>query len=198
MPYHYLVASLPLLSFGEPPPFSSREFLARCAGVLDADHLEALEALFAGRSLGGGAAAEDWSARETQLRNAVARARAGRLGVDSRGFERDHRGYDVLLGQAVANALGKTPLESERGLDRERWRIAEELTFRDPFGFGAVLGFALKLRITERWAGLSDEAGMRSFETLLDRMTKVPEPIPVAEVAPSPAPGHQLVVVGES
>ena len=198
MAYHYLVASLPLMFFGDPPPFSSRDFLARCAGVLDSGHLAALEALVAGRSIGGSTAAQRLSALETQLRNAVAQTRASRLGADVRGFQRDHPGYDVPLAQAVANALSKHPLECERGLDQERWRIAEELTFQEPFGFGAVLGFALKLLIAERWEGLSDEAGSRSFQALVERLTKMPEPVHPAEAPESPARGHQLIPVSES
>jgi hypothetical protein len=44
MSYHYLVASLPMLFFGDQPPFSSRELQSRCVGVLKTEHLAILKA----------------------------------------------------------------------------------------------------------------------------------------------------------
>lgn len=176
MSYHYLVASLPQLFFSNPPPFSCRDFLARCDGVLSRDHLALLAALLEGRLVTGGTFADAWSAREIQLRNAVARFRATRLGVDAGSFQQDHSGYDVRLVQGVADAFAKpTPLEREQGLDRERWRLAEELALADPFGLGIVLAFAVKLRIAERWAALTDAAGQNKIEELMRSLMK-PQP----------------------
>lgn len=173
MSYHYLVASLPMLLFGEPPPFSSEDFLTRCAGVLHRGDLAVLAAALAGRPITGSAVADAWLRRETQLRNAVARFRATRLGVDPRGFQRDHRGYDLMVEQAVADALAQpTPLGREQDLDRARWRVAEEIALGDPFGLGTVLAFAVKLRIAERWAGLTDAVGQGRFDELLQAMTE--------------------------
>jgi len=180
MPYHYLVASLPMLFFGDPPPFSSRDFLARCTGVLASGDLAVLAAIMAGRPVTGSAFADAWSARETQLRNAVARSRATRLGLDPRGFQRDHPGYDAMVAQAVTDALAQpTPLGREQDLDRARWRLAEELALADPFGLGTVLAFAVELRIAERWAGLTDAAGQRRFDELLQAMTAPRDPAAV-------------------
>ena len=136
MSYYYLVASLPTLSFGAPNPISSDELFARCVGILTPDHLAILAAIQQGRTLTGSPFVEAWTARETQLRNAVARSRGTRLGVDWRSFQRDHTGYDVALEQAVSDALAQpTPLEREQGLDRWRWRLAcrQALTRRPPW-----------------------------------------------------------------
>ncbi len=171
MSYHYLVASLPQLFFGHPPPVSCRDFLACCDGVLSRGHLALLAAFLEGRLATGSAFADAWSAREIQLRNAVARFRATRLGVDAGSFQQDHSGYDVRLVQGVAAALTKpTPLEREQGLDQERWRLAEELALADPFGLGTVLAFAVKLRIAERWAALTDAAGRNKIEELMQSL----------------------------
>ena len=173
MSYHYLVASLPMLFFGDQPPFSSRELQSRCVGVLKTEHLAILEAVMQGRSIAGNTFAAAWAARETQLRNAVARFRAARLGVDSQAFQRDHAGFDVGLAQVVTDALAQhTPLEREQALDRGRWRIADELALADPFGLGTVLAFAVKLCIAERWAGLTEAAGQRKVEDFTEAMTK--------------------------
>lgn len=175
MSYHYLVASLPTLSFGAPNPFSSREFFTRCAGVLATADLAILEAVQQGQAASGSRFAEAWTARETQLRNAVARSRGTRLGIDSRSFQREHAGYDVALAQAVTDALAQhTPLEREQALDRCRWRLADELALDDPFGLGVVLAFAVKLRIAERWAGLTEAAGQRKLDEMIQTITKAP------------------------
>jgi hypothetical protein len=175
MSYHYLVASLPTLTFGAPHPFSSREFFSRCAGVLKTDDLAILEAVQQGHAASGSRFAEAWTARETQLRNAVARSRGTRLGIDSRAFQREHSGYDVALAQAVTDALAQhTPLEREQVLDRCRWRLADELALDDPFGLGVVLAFAVKLRIAERWAGLTEAVGQRTLDEMIQTITKEP------------------------
>ncbi|SBT05144.1 conserved hypothetical protein [Candidatus Accumulibacter aalborgensis] len=177
MPYHYLVASLPMLFFGDQNPFSAREFLSRCVGVLKTEHLAILEAVLHGQSVVGNAFAMTWAARETQVRNAVARFRAMRLGVDSQAFQRPHAGFDVGLAQAVTDALAQhTPLEREQALDRCRWSIADELALADPFGFGTILAFAVKLRITERWTGLTEATGQRKVEEFIEAMTKPQDP----------------------
>lgn len=177
MSYHYLVASLPMLFFGDQNPFSSGEFLSRCAGVLKAEHLAILDAVLRQQSVAGNVSAATWSARETQMRNAVARFRAARLGIDPQVFERDHAGFDVGLARAVADALAHpTPLEREQALDRCRWHLADELAVDDPFGFGAVLAFAIKLRIAERWAALTETAGQRKAEEFIEAMTNPQNP----------------------
>lgn len=175
MSYHYLVASLPTLFFGARHPFSSRDFFTRCSGVLKTDDLAILEAVQQGQAASGSAFAEAWTARETQLRNAVARSRGTRLGIDSRSFQREHSGYDVALAQAVTDAMAQhTPLEREQGLDRCRWRLADELALNDPFGLGVVLAFAVKLRIAERWAGLTEATGQRKLDEMIQTITKAP------------------------
>jgi len=41
--------------------------------------------------------------------------------------------------------------EAERALDLERWRLLDELSFGHYFDFDALLIYALKLKILERW-----------------------------------------------
>ena len=54
------------------------------------------------------------------------------------------------------------PLERELALDRHRWALLDEMAAAPPFGVQAVFAYALKLRIVEKWAALSDEAeGLR-------------------------------------
>ncbi|MCM8610954.1 DUF2764 family protein [Accumulibacter sp.] len=188
MSYHYLVASLPMLSLDAPPPFSSLDFLSRCHGVLKSSDLAVLEAIVSGSVVVGNAVAATWTARETQTRNLIAQFRAARLGVDPRPFLRDHSGYDVALAQAVTDALAAaTPVEREQALDRCRWRIAEELSLADPFGFASILAFAIRLRIAERWARLTEPAGERQAEALLATMSQAPDTAAHGDTPDNPA-----------
>lgn len=170
MSYEYLVASLPMLFPGDPPPFGVTDFLYRCAGVLSPAHHGTLERLLAGRvDENDHPAAREWAARDTQLRNAIAQARATAWQADARPHLRDHPGFDGMVRDGVADALTKpTPLERERTLDRCRWHILDDIARGDPFGMGAVVAFAMKLQIAARWAGLTPDAGRAALETRLE------------------------------
>jgi len=172
--YNYLVASLPMIFFGDPPPFSGAEFLRRCGGVLTPDHAAAVARTLRDEPSPDGPPAEAfWHARLTQLRNAVAAARAQRAGGDARGTARPHAGYDVYLAQAANDAFAQAnPLERELALDRARWRALDELAHADPFGPGAVIAFAGKLRVAERWAALGEEKGRARVEELIRAATR--------------------------
>ncbi|MBP7275829.1 MAG: DUF2764 family protein [Kiritimatiellae bacterium] len=173
--YTYLVASLPTLTFGEPPPWSPEDFLFRLDGVLGERERAQVAAILEDRPVSGSAFADGWQARETQLRNAVARHRAAALNVDVRGTQRPHAGYDGYVAEMVTNSLARTPpLERAVELDRCRWHVAEDLARRDSFGISTVLAFAVKLRIAQRWAAMSDETGRARVEEEVRRNTEAP------------------------
>ncbi len=169
MSHEYLVSSLPLLFFGDPPPFTVEVFRARCAGPLGPDERRVLDRVTEGRAEEAAHPfAQAWVRAETQLRNEAARVRAARRGVDAAPFQRSHAGYSMAIHQAVSDAFEKPdPLEREQTLDRGRWALLDELVGQDRFGLGAVLAYALKLRIAERWAGMTGEAGAARLEELL-------------------------------
>ena len=159
MNYYFLVASLPAVSLQAPPAWSWEVFRAEAARHLSADALLELEAVAAGQA-GRSVFSQAWAQHETQLRNAVARARASRREQDAAPHLRAHEGYRVALEHRVSEAFGKpNPLERERTLDEARWAHAEALALAVPFGLEAVLAYAIKLRIALRWAGLEDEVG---------------------------------------
>ena len=168
MKYTYLAASLPTLVFGAPPPFRAAEFRAKCEGVLSRADLAVLDALLAGEPASGCRFVAEWQARDTQLRNGVVRARAAHLGIEARPFLRDHAGWDMGVAKAVTDAFSRaTPLDREMELDRCRWHMAEDLARFEPFGLAAVLAFAVKLRIAERWAALDETEGTKRVEAFV-------------------------------
>lgn len=169
MSYHYVVASLPMLFFGAPPPIHAADWRAQLQDVLPAADLVFVDAFLKGQPTGGNEFAQHWLAGETQLRNAIARARAAKLGVESRPYQRDHDGYDMTIEDAVTNAFTKpNPLEREKEFDRWRWHRADELAQLDPFGLAAILAFAVQLRIAERWAAMQESEGRQAVEEFVE------------------------------
>jgi len=71
---------------------------------------------------------------------------------------------------AAERAMGlDDPLERELLLDSLRWTLLEELAAFPPFGFQAVLAYALKLRLAEKWAAMDEAEGLRIAAGLADR-----------------------------
>jgi len=174
MSAYYLVASLPTLVLGDPPPFSRQEMPTRCANMLSEEELVELQLFLEEReSECTSDFVRRWHHADTQIRNAVARIRAGKLQAEARSYLRDHEGFDVSLEKAVTDAYARAnPMEREQALDRCRWHVLDELVLRDPFEFSAVLAWAMKLRLVERWASLNDEDGRKSFEKLIEQAMK--------------------------
>ena len=166
MRYYYLIASLPTLTLGRVPAIGEAAFRARCREHLTAADGAAVEDVFAT----GGAHSDHpfvaaWRERDTRVRNAVARARALRLGRDAAPHLRPEREFDAYTPRAVAEAFARpSPAERELELDRYRWQVIDELAGTAVFTSEIVLAYALKLRLTERWRKLDDAAGRRTVE----------------------------------
>jgi len=167
--YAYFVASLPVLVFNAPPPMPLDEFRAAAARQLTPRDLATLDALLDDGSSDHPFVLE-WRARETQLRNAVARARAAAANVEVRPFLREHTGWDVALERAVMDAMSRAnPLERELELDRCRWHLADDLARFRPFDLDGVLAYAVKLRVLERWGRMDAESGRQRLEAWVDQ-----------------------------
>lgn len=161
MTFYYLIASLPALSLGAPPPMTVAGLLEDVRRVADPEAAAELAALVADdASSARSSLAARWRAAQTQLGNALARTRAARLDVDPAAYLRPHEGFSNYLEMAVLDACAKpNPLERELSLDRFRWSLLEEWAREQPFGLDALLAYGLKLKLAERWAALTDEAG---------------------------------------
>ena len=170
--YHYLTSSLPALSLEAPPPFSPDEFRFKCQGVLNRSDLAELDLVLAGRAAEGRSAfARAWAGGDAQIRNTAAKMRGAKLGVEAKPFLKSHPGYAVWLDKEVSDALAKaSPLARETGLDRTRWKFAEELARADATGLPAVLAFAVKLALAARWAAMKEEAGRARLEQLVSQL----------------------------
>ena len=172
----YLVSSLPYLRFGEKPPMSVEAFRAACVGWLDDDELVAIDALLENREpeAGGAPAVQLWNG-EVQLRDAVVRVRAKNRGTDGSSVVKPHDGFSATIEKMVTNAFTRAnPLEQEMELDRTRWALAEDLALTATFGLPAVLAFAVKVRIAERWAQMDEDRGKENVEQFIETALEEP------------------------
>ena len=168
--YPYIVVSLPLLEFGTEPPMTPAELVDYCSELMRPGDLAALRLAAAGRHDElAEPAVRSYTRREVQLRNALARQRAGRAGVDASRFLREHEGWDVEIEDVATQAMSASdPLEREQMLDRLRWRLLEEMAASPAFGVQAIYAYALQLRLLEKWQRLTDERGMGVAEQIID------------------------------
>ncbi len=177
MAYYSLVASLPTLQIGDEPPFSSEEYIGTCAQWVTEHEVKVLRNILLkegdGRSCPHCTA---WSNIETQLRNAVVRHRAQKLGVDAREYLHPHDGFSGTIEALVTDAFTRNdPVELEEELDRARWQLAEELVGQDPFSFEKVLAYGIQLMIVERWNRMDVHTGKEKLEAVITANTQKEE-----------------------
>jgi hypothetical protein len=177
MSYYALVSSLPHLSIGGEPPFSTEEYVANCAQWITKNEARKLErVLQCKHHCGPCSLCKIWLDIETQLRNAVARHRGKRLGVDFKEYEQPHDGYRGDVEQLITDVFTRhDPLEIEEEIDRARWQLAEGLIGQDPFSFEKILAYGIQLKIVERWSGMDVSRGKEKLEAVITANTEKEE-----------------------
>ena len=174
MAYYSLVASLPHLKIGDEPPFSTEEYVEACAQWITEKETRILEHVLLNRHPDHSCdICKKWSNIETQLRNAVAKHRGQKLGVDFKEYLQPHDGFSGQIEQFVTDAFSRNdPLEIEEELDRARWQMADELINQDFFGFMKVLAYGIQLRIVERWNSMDVHIGKKNLEAVITANTE--------------------------
>lgn len=86
------------------------------------------------------------------MRNELVKIRASRKKLDPAPYLRSDGYDDPYISHRVMNAY-RSPsiIERERLLDRERWNFLEEASFGHYFDLEALIVYALKLLILEKW-----------------------------------------------
>lgn len=142
MTVDYIVASLPTLAFGAPAPMTRERFEETTGGVTPPPA---------------------WTDLDTQLRNALAEARAG-----SDRFRRPAAGCSLYWKKRVFDAYAeKDVARREELLDRVWWDAAGELTDPvSPLGKGALATYAVRLGIALKRGLISEDAGNAAFDRL--------------------------------
>ena len=179
MAYYSLVASLPNLQIGDEPPVSTEEYIGNCAQWVSEREEGILKAVLLNEPIAAPCPlCKAWHNIETQLRNAVARHRGQKLGVDFNEYLQAHDGFSGTIETLVADAFTSTdPVELEESLDRARWQLAEELVSGDPFGFEKVLAYGIQLKIVERWNRMEDRLGKEKIEAVITANTEKEETV---------------------
>ena len=141
----YIVASLPALAFDQPAPISWERFLS----MMEPEGREP--------------ECRGWADIETQLRNAMAEARGG-----GERFRRPADGCSVYWkNRVLACFQERDPLRRETLLDRTWWDAAGEMTdVAAPLGRGALLTYAIRLKIALKRSKISTDAGNAAFDRL--------------------------------
>lgn len=187
--YHYIVASLPVLSHdwnpGEHTPESIRaEILEQCSekdrktiGMLEKGFVdENLTEDFYRQALASrNRFVRDYFRFDLNVRNAKVRYLNEALGRDPKKDvivlgEDDSRDEFEEVSKLDAVLHGKDILERERGIDDLMWDKIDEMTTYDYFDIEAILGFLAKLHIVERWYILDEKTGREMFRKLVDEV----------------------------
>ena len=177
MAYYSLVASLQTLNIGDEPPFSTEEYIDNCAQWVSEREEQILRrVLLATPDIAPCPLCQTWHNIETQLRNAAARQRAQKLGIDASDFIQPHDGFSGTIETLVSDAFTRSdPVELEQALDRARWKLAEDLIEQDPFSFEKILAYGIQLKITERWHRMDQSLGKEKLEAIITANTEKEE-----------------------
>lgn len=166
MSVNYLIASLPPISLDRAPALKAEAFLEACREQLAVPEARAAEALLLGKD-STHPFVRAWRDKETLIRNAVARARGRKLGVDAGRFLRPAEGCDLYLNHLVEEACqAEDPLKRERAIDLARCKAVEELQATDPLDITALFAYAVKLGLALKWASLDTARGKAAFDHL--------------------------------
>jgi hypothetical protein len=154
--YPYLIASLPMLHFGMKPPFTFERFLEVCRQFMPERDYRLLRDLPqpAHYSEKGRRPAiiRRWVEFDGALRNELARIRATRRHTGSATHLRPGGYSESPLAPAVTAAtMNASPLDAEKNLDEIRWKALEELATGHYFDLDALITYAYRLLILQRW-----------------------------------------------
>ncbi len=171
MNYYYLIASLPNITIKDAPPLSFDDFMSLCSQHVSPSDLNAINQLLSmPAKKTRNKFINNWQDSEIQLRNSIAKNRATRLGLDAVPYLRTHEGLDSSIDKVVSDAFAKAnPSERELAIDKFRWSKAEELGGFDPFTPQALLVYALKLLLAQRWSKMNKENGENNADNVINR-----------------------------
>jgi len=172
--YPYFISTLPSLAFGEVPPMSSRDFIENSREwISDADWKALKVAVSGGENQIKNPAGIQWRNWEETLQNALAAARAAKLGKDQTPYLNKAGIADSLMKSAVQEAIkAENQQKAEEILDKLKWSFLDELSAAHYFDFNVALCYLLQLKILERWAALDEETGKETLNKSIEKQEK--------------------------
>jgi len=172
-PYYYFVATLPYISYDDPPPFSSEEFRELCRALLEPADAELIKYCYYDPELAvhttqptGSDFIDLLMARERKLILNLAYQRAARLKRLCPGDPP----HDMPRAEAVAMAAFEMddPLEAALYIDRARWGALESMLGIDIFGVNNIYAYLMKLQLLERRQNFNAERGTAAYRERYD------------------------------
>ena len=173
MAEYYLISQLPSLdglSDNVPVPITEERFYDICNRILGKKAQDELSKL----SLvppryyepSGSAVLTSWNAGEKNLRLALGKVRAEKLGKQ---FDAENRTFTTDLMQAVRAAVEMdSPLEAEKVLNRYRMEYLEAIRPMDVFSEEFVYYYCLKLKLILRMRQFDAESGKSAYRNIYD------------------------------
>lgn len=160
-----------MLHFGVKAPFSFEEFLEMCVSVVSENDIEIIKAckkINSSRHDVSQSTLQKWDAFDTALRNALVRIRAARKHMNPDKYLRRDGYQDPHMANLAMNAY-KNPsiLESEKILDKERWQALDELLSGHHFDIDALIIYAHKLLIVEKYDKINAADKVRMLEKII-------------------------------
>lgn len=171
MNQYYLMSQLPSLdgiTDALPLPITEDRFLELCEQLLPKKMLVALKGINLvppkSATSTGYKFIDKWNAYERDLRLALGKVRAEKLGKT---FEDNDSFISTELIQIARFAVeNENPLEAEIFLNGYRARFLEDLRPTDPFCEDAVFYYALKLKIMARIKLFDSEKGVLAYQDI--------------------------------
>ena len=162
-----------MLHFGRKPPFSFEKFLLMCEQLIPEEDILTLKGISMSgeyRDAAANGALEKWRSFDTSLRNELVKIRAARKRIDPLKYIRQGGYQEAYIAHVAMNAQrNPSPIESERILDLERWRMLDEFLFGHYFDMDALTVYGLKLLILEKWADINSANKAATLDAALQK-----------------------------
>lgn len=162
-----------MLRFGIKAPFSIAELMELCENKIPDEDMGLLRRVFLPEEISCCSVKNDtlarWRSFDTMLRNELVKIRASRKRVDpSKYLRRDGCPESVYAAHIAINAYRRPSIiEAEADLDRERWSKLDELGMGHYFDLDALIIYAIKLSILEKWDRVESADKRRLLEDAL-------------------------------
>lgn len=169
--YTYLISSLAMLHFGMKPPFSFEKFIGICSKLIpekDIAILDSIPKIQPGLDKGRQPTLMLWQGFEIALRNELVKIRASHKRIDPLQFMRQTNYSDFsLVHMAMQAQRNPSILEAEMALDQQRWYFLDGLSLGHYFDLDALIVYALKLLLLERWEKINSADKTKILEETL-------------------------------
>ena len=163
--YYFLSASLPEIRLGERPPMTPGEFDAEAEMQLTPRHYAMLTP-----DSDDAPVFHAMHRFEEFLRTRIAKRRAEKLNIP---FDvPEPEGFYTEVEAALSQLSQLAPAEREFETDKLRWRMLDELSALDEFGFDHLCAYRAKLRLAEKYRDRDEAAGKKRFDAAVAELTK--------------------------